>query len=117
MFYTRMEMGERVGWAFQCNGIAQIIAGFISYGAYFAPPKNAAHPHRIAQWQWYMLIIALLTFVVAVSFALLFPDSPTKARFLTEHEKVIAVKRCKVNQTGVETKIWKKSQYVLTSTG
>jgi MFS family permease len=112
MFYTRMEMGERVGWAFQCNGFAQIISGFISYGAYFTPAKNAANPHRIAQWQWFMLIIALMTFVTAIVFALFFPDSPTKARFLSEHEKVIAVKRCKANQTGVETKLWKKSQFI-----
>jgi ACS family allantoate permease-like MFS transporter len=116
MFYTRMEMGERVGWAFQCNGFATMISGFIAYGAYFTPPRNAAHPHRVAQWQWFMLIISLLTLVVAISFALFFPDSPTKARFLTEHEKVIAVKRCRANQTGVETKLWKKSQYVFIST-
>jgi MFS family permease len=112
MFYTRMEMGERVGWAFQCNGFAQIISGFISYGAYFTPPKNAANPHRVAQWQWFMLIISLMTFVCAIIFALFFPDSPTKARFLTEHEKVIAVQRCRANQTGVETKLWKKSQFI-----
>ena len=112
MFYTRMEMGERVGWAFQCNGFATIISGFISYGAYFTPARDAAHPNRIDRWQWYILIISLLTFVVAICFALFFPDSPTKARFLTEHEKIIAIRRCKVNQTGVETKLWKKSQYV-----
>jgi MFS family permease len=112
MFYTRMEMGERVGWAFQCNGFATIISGFISYGAYFTPPRDATHPKRVDRWQWYMLIIALLTFVVAICFALFFPDSPTNARFLTEHEKTVAIKRCKANQTGVETKLWKKSQFI-----
>ena len=26
MFYTRAEVNERIGWTFQCNGLAVIIA-------------------------------------------------------------------------------------------
>jgi hypothetical protein len=39
-----------------------------------------------------------------------FPDSPTTARFLTPEERVLAVERIKINQTGVENKHFKKQQ-------
>lgn len=42
-----------------------------------------------------------------------FPDSPTTAHFLTPEERVQAVQRIKINQTGVENKHWKREQLVL----
>ncbi len=42
MFYTRLEATERLGWTFQCNGVASIIAGFISFGVAHISAK--AHP-------------------------------------------------------------------------
>ena len=110
MFYTRVEMAERIGWNFACNGFAQIIAGFISYGVAWAPAKTSTNGVRIAQWQIYMAIISALTLVASVLFALLFPDSPTKAKFLTEEEKITVIKRMKSNQAGVETKVFKWHQ-------
>ena len=41
-----------------------------------------------------------------------FPDSPTTAWFLTPTERVVAVARIRVNQTGIENKRFKASQYV-----
>ncbi|PVF93086.1 MFS general substrate transporter [Serendipita vermifera] len=124
MFYTRTEMAERVGWTFQCNGVAAIISGFIAFGTYHAessrpavpatattPAVPAYHP-KVAQWQWFMIIISSLTFVVFILFGLFFPDSPTRAKFLTEEEKVIVVKRIRENQSGVETKVWKRHQFI-----
>ena len=110
MFYTRVEMAERMGWVFSCNGVAQIVAGFISYGAAWAPAKTPTNGVKIAQWQIYMVVISGLTLVACFLFAGLFPDSPTKARFLTEEEKVIVVKRMRSNQAGVETKVFKPYQ-------
>lgn len=42
-----------------------------------------------------------------------FPDSPASARFLTPEERVLAIQRIKVNQTGVENKHFKREQWVL----
>jgi MFS transporter, ACS family, allantoate permease len=122
MFYTRTEMGERVGWTFMCNGLASIISSFIAFGAYHTessrpavpatattPAIPAYHP-KVAQWQWFMIIISAMTFVTFILFGLFFPDSPTNAKFLTEEEKVIVVKRIKANQAGIETKTWKRYQ-------
>jgi len=32
MFYNRTEIGERIGWTFQCNGIGTIISAMIGFG-------------------------------------------------------------------------------------
>lgn len=60
-----------------------------------------------------MLITGIITFVTAILFWFLFPDSPATAWFLTPEERVIAVERIKVNQAGVENKTWKRDQYVM----
>ena len=46
MFYTRIEIAERIGWTLQCNGFAQIISGFISFGVVHID-ENA----KPRQWQ------------------------------------------------------------------
>ncbi|TDL18719.1 MFS general substrate transporter [Rickenella mellea] len=107
MYYTRTEIGERLGWTFQCFGFATIISGFLSFAVFHASPK--AHPN---QWQWLMIVITIMTFIVFVLFLFFFPDNPTTARFLTEEEKVKVVKRVQGNQNGIETKVWKKEQFM-----
>ncbi|KAJ7598052.1 MFS general substrate transporter [Mycena floridula] len=84
MFYTRTEIGERVGSTFQCNGVGTILSGFISFGV-----AHASSDGRIHQWQWLMIITCLLTFVLSILFLFFFPDDPIKARFLTEEEKIL----------------------------
>lgn len=107
MFYTRVEIGERIGWTFQCNGFATIIGGFLAFGAAHVAPTSKPN-----QWQALYLISCLLTLVVCVWFALAMPDNPTTARFLSEEEKILAVRRVQGNQNGIETKKWKKDQFV-----
>ncbi|RDB14729.1 Thiamine pathway transporter THI73 [Hypsizygus marmoreus] len=106
MFYTRTEQTLRVGYWFLMNGTAQIISGFISFGALHIKTKS------FEPWQWLMIITGILTLLTALSFWFLFPDSPTNAWFLTPRERSIAVRRIKVNQTGVENKHFKKEQMI-----
>lgn len=35
------------------------------------------------------------------------PDSPLDARFLTKHDKVVAIERLRANQMGVSSGVWK----------
>jgi len=65
-------------------------------------------------WQWLMIITGLITLVTSVLFWFFFPDSPTTAKFLTPEERILAVQRIKVNQTGVENKRWKRDQFIET---
>ncbi|PPQ95047.1 hypothetical protein CVT25_000615 [Psilocybe cyanescens] len=130
MFYTRKEQTLRVGYWFLMNGTAQIISGFISFGSLHI------HTKTFEPWQWLMIITGFLTLLTATAFWLvhhllsahlyavqpdnpalcpfrfLFPNSPTTAWFLTPAEKVIAVRRIKENQTGVENKHFKKEQMI-----
>jgi len=105
MFYTRSEMGERFGWANQCNSLGVIISGFLSFGVAHISSTSHVHP-----WQWLMIITSVLGFVLSILFLFLFPDNPTNARFLTAHEQLGIVKRTRGNQIGIETKVWKKKQ-------
>ncbi|KAJ7171155.1 major facilitator superfamily domain-containing protein, partial [Mycena filopes] len=106
MFYTRTEQGLRVGYWFLMNGTAQILSGFLSFGTLHIRTKT------FEPWQWLMIITGILTLILAVLFWAFFPDSPTTAWFLTREERVIALRRLKVNQTGVENKHFKKEQMI-----
>ncbi|CAE7157781.1 unnamed protein product [Rhizoctonia solani] len=105
MFYTRTEIGERIGWTFQCNGFALIISGFLAFGVAHSDPNG-----KPARWQLLMIIYTGLTLILGVWFLLVFPDSPVKARFLNKDERVMAVRRIQSNQSGIETKTWKHEQ-------
>ena len=105
MFYTRHEVSERIGWTFQCGGLAVIISGFLQFGLAHTSPQR--HPN---QWQWLVIITALISFVASALFLLFFPDNPLNARFLTAEERVTAVQRVRDNQNGIETKTWKRYQ-------
>ncbi|KAH0586032.1 hypothetical protein H2248_007309 [Termitomyces sp. 'cryptogamus'] len=88
------------------NGTAQIIIGFISFGALHI------NTGKFEPWQWLMIITGIITLITAATFWFFFPDSPTNAWFLTKEERVIAIQRIKVNQTGVENKHFKKEQMI-----
>lgn len=46
---------------------------------------------------------------VVFSFVMFFfmPDSPVEAKFLTDHQKVIAIERLRMNQQGVMSREWR----------
>lgn len=68
------------------------------------------HSSVLAQWQLLFLLVGIITCLLAVTFWWLVPDSPTTAWWLSDREKVIAVKRLAGNRTGVENKQLKWSQ-------
>ncbi|KAG8748239.1 hypothetical protein FRC10_007628 [Ceratobasidium sp. 414] len=106
MFYTRAEQSLRVGYWFLMNGTAQIISGFLAFGVLHIRTDG------FAPWQWFFIITGAITLATAASYLLWFPDSPATAWFLTPEERVMAIERIKVNQTGIENKVWKKDQFI-----
>jgi hypothetical protein len=48
----------------------------------------------------------------AIIVLLLLPDNPTNAKWLTIPERKLAVERLRTNQTGIESKRWKRRQAV-----
>ncbi|KAG8917554.1 hypothetical protein FRC01_002376 [Tulasnella sp. 417] len=107
MFYTRVESTQRISWTFQCNGVALILSGFVAFGVAHINAK--AHPR---QWQWFMIITSIASLIVSILYFWYMPDNPANARFLTKDEKVLVVQRLRINQNGVETKVWKKYQFI-----
>ncbi|KAG8893692.1 hypothetical protein FRC01_013414, partial [Tulasnella sp. 417] len=107
MFYTRVEISQRLGWTFQCNGIAQIVSSFLAYGVAHIGLDSTPKP-----WKWFMVIITFLSLFTSIIFFWFMPDNPTNARFLTAEDKVNVVQRIKSNQNGIETKVWKRYQFI-----
>lgn len=107
MFYNRTEIGQRIGWTIQCQGIATVVSGFLAYGVAHSSPTR-----KPAQWQLLLIVCASLSLILGVVFWWLFPDSPMEARFLTTDEKIKVVQRIQSNQSGIETKVWKREQLI-----
>ncbi|EGF98722.1 uncharacterized protein MELLADRAFT_45958 [Melampsora larici-populina 98AG31] len=106
MFYTHQEQGLRTGFWFLMSGLSVAAGSFISYGVLHIKPTI------MEPWQWFFVIIGIVTFLVAVALYLFFPDSPTTAWFLTPEERIKAVSRLRVNCTGIENKKFKKYQAI-----
>ncbi|KAI2473272.1 major facilitator superfamily transporter allantoate [Annulohypoxylon bovei var. microspora] len=103
-WYTKKEQGTRVGWWFSFNGWGQIVGGCVAYGIAVG---TEAHPIAIKSWQLVFLVTGLFTAFMGCLFLYLMPDSQLNARFLTQHERVMAVERIRINQQGVGNKHFK----------
>ncbi|EJF56374.1 MFS general substrate transporter [Dichomitus squalens LYAD-421 SS1] len=101
IWYTQNEVPFRSLIWYSFNGWSGIFGGFVAYGI-----GHISHP-AIDLWKYVFLILGAIS--VSYSFVLwfLFPDSPVEARFLTEEEKIIAVKRVAEGKMGVKNKKFK----------
>lgn len=63
-------------------------------------------------WQWMMITVALISFISSIITWFFLPDSPTRARFLTEDEKRKYVERVRRNDQGIKQKVFKKEQAI-----
>jgi ACS family allantoate permease-like MFS transporter len=104
MWYKRIEQSLRIGIWIGCAGLGYIIAGIASFGIGHI---NAA----LASWRYTFVIWGTITIVWGVVVLILLPDNPASAKFLTDFEKECVLERIKENETGVENKHWKASQF------
>ena len=94
MFYTRKEQPLRQGAWWMGNSIANIFGGLVAYGVGEISTSNLEH------WRLLFLILGAVTTAYSVVLFLFLPDSPTKAVFLKERDRQIAVNRTLENRTG-----------------
>ncbi|KAE9987689.1 hypothetical protein EG328_001922 [Venturia inaequalis] len=85
-FYLRHEVGFRCGLYLAAAPLANTFAGALAYGI------TSGHAH-LASWRLLFLVEGLPTVAMAAITFFFLPDSPSKARFLDEEEKKIAVAR------------------------
>ena len=103
-FYLREELGLRAGLFLSAAPLANTFAGALAFGITSGSPG-------IAKWRVLFLVEGLPTIAMAAVAWFFLPDSPEKARFLSEEEKVVAKARG-VRQAGAGTRVggvvWKE---------
>ncbi|KAJ8087662.1 hypothetical protein PM082_006497 [Marasmius tenuissimus] len=103
MWWRRREQTMRLAMWMAMNGVTGMVGSLLSWG--LGHIRGSLHPY-----QTIFLFIGLLTVVCSPVVVLVLPDSPTKARFLTPDEKVVALERLRANNQGTESKEWKWEQ-------
>jgi ACS family allantoate permease-like MFS transporter len=99
MWWKRNEQPWRTAVIF--STLSSVINGLLSYACSFVTEGG---PVKIDPWRLLFILCGIITFVWSGFLYLFLPDSPTTARWLDDREKVIAVRRCKDNHTGMENK-------------
>ncbi|KAJ5356383.1 Major facilitator superfamily domain general substrate transporter [Penicillium concentricum] len=94
-YYTKSEQAPRFTVWYMGLGVAQIIGGLISFG--FQHVQNAS----LEGWRIMFLVLGLVTAVVGVLTFFFIPDTPMKAPWLSDSEKVALLQHVSENQTGV----------------
>ncbi|OCF31218.1 hypothetical protein I316_07187 [Kwoniella heveanensis BCC8398] len=87
-------------------GLSNVIMSFFGFVFYHIKGKASG----LVGWQWLFITVAIISFCAAIITFLFLPDSPTRARFLTEQEKVKYVERVRSNGQGLKHKVFKKDQ-------
>jgi MFS family permease len=98
-WYTKSESAPRFSFWYLGLGLGQIIGGLVSYGFQHMGPTA-----RLAGWRTMFLTLGLVTVLVGAMVILFLPDTPMKAKWLSEKEKVALLKHVSVNKTGVENR-------------
>jgi hypothetical protein len=101
MWYKRGEQTNRNAAWYAMLGFVNILGSLLSYGL------GHIHSGLLHSYQIIFLFCGLLTVVVSVFVWFFMPDSPMEAKFLDDHEKLIAVERLRMNQMGVASRVWK----------
>ncbi|KAL6704877.1 hypothetical protein ACN47E_007560 [Coniothyrium glycines] len=101
MWYKRGEQTNRNAAWYAMLGIVNILGSLLSYGL------GHIKSNLLYSYQIIFLFCGLLTVVVSVFVYIFMPDSPMEAKFLSDHDKVVAIERLRMNQMGVASRIWK----------
>jgi len=84
-FYLRHEIGVRIGVFLSAAPLATCFAGALAYGI-----TSGNDQGRIANWRLLFLVEGLPCIVAGIITYFVLPDSPEKASFLNEEEKMVA---------------------------
>jgi MFS family permease len=95
-FYYRRELNTRIGYFMAVAPLASAFAGALAYGITY-------HKHSIESWRILFIVEGVPSVLVGLVGYYAIPNSPQECRFLTEHERKIALART-VRQTGATEK-------------
>ena len=95
-WYTRSEQAPRFSFWYCGLGLGQIVGGVVSFGF-----QNVTNPSFLSGWRIMFLVLGVVTIVIGGATFAFLPDSPMKARFLSEQEKSAIISHVSINQTGI----------------
>lgn len=98
-WYTKSEQAPRFSFWYLGLGLGQIVGGLVSFGFQHMSPGAA-----LAGWRTMFLTLGCMTVVFGVCTLLFIPDTPMKAKWLSDTEKVALLKHVSVNQTGIQSR-------------
>ncbi|KAF2848030.1 allantoate permease [Plenodomus tracheiphilus IPT5] len=105
MWYTRAEQPLRLMAWYGMSPVAIIAGSLFAYGV--------GHiDSGIGLWRFPFIICGALSVVWAVVLWFALPKNPASAWFLSERERVVALRRIQDDGTGVESKTFKKEQAI-----
>lgn len=104
-WYTKSEQAPRFSFWYLGLGLGQIIGGAVSYAFQHVAPGSG-----LAGWRVMFVVLGVVTIVIGLCTLFFMPDTPMKARWLTDVEKVALLKHVSVNQTGIESRKFRPKQ-------
>ncbi|KAK6465468.1 allantoate permease [Scheffersomyces coipomensis] len=103
-FYTVKNQPIRMCIFLSFNGVATMLGALLGFGL------GHAESSSLKPWKLIFLVIGLLNFIWSFIFIWLCPDSPDKAKFLTEEERAGLVKEVATNNQGIKDSHFKRYQ-------
>ena len=105
-WYTKDEQPFRFLCFASGQGGLYIIFSLVAYGL------GHVNDGSLYSWQYIFLVLACLSIILGTYMWFFLPTLPSEAKFLTEHERLIATKRVAGNMTGIKTIYWDNKQII-----
>lgn len=106
-WYTKSEQAPRFSFWYLGLGLGQILGGAISYGF-----QHVTVGASLAGWRIMFVVLGCVTVVIGISTIFFLPDTPMKAPWLSDNEKVALLKHVSVNQTGIQSRKFRPKEIV-----
>lgn len=98
-WYTKSEQAPRFSFWYLGLGVGQIVGGAISYGFQHMGPDAA-----LSGWRTMFVTLGAATVITGLCVFFFLPDTPMKAKWLSDGEKVALLKHVSINQTGIQNR-------------
>jgi MFS family permease len=106
-WYTKSEQAPRFSFWYLGLGLGQIIGGAVSYGF-----QHVTAGTSFAGWRTMFVTLGCITVVIGLCTFFFLPDTPMKARWLSDTEKVALLNHVSVNCTGIRDSKFKIEEII-----
>ncbi|KAF5024382.1 hypothetical protein F66182_3569 [Fusarium sp. NRRL 66182] len=100
MFWRRREQPLRMSYWYAMNGFTGVFGSLATWWL-------AQLPLDLKPYQTIFIAFGIITVLFSSVLFSYMPDSPAEAKFLDKHDKLIAIERLRMNQTGVMSRQWR----------